>query len=79
MAKKEKKTPKIFTSEDATRKMRELLGGLVGVSAKSIKVTPNYKLGRPELTVPKLSELSKEKQEAIKKADDAFSFIIKAL
>lgn len=69
-------TPKAFTAEDATRKVRELIGGMLGISAKSIKVKPNYKLQKPELDVPAFDKLSKEQKEAVAKADELLGLII---
>lgn len=67
---------KAFTSDDATRKVRELIGGMLGISAKSIKVKPNYKLQKPELDIPGLDKLSKEQKEAVAKADELLGLII---
>jgi len=77
MAKKQN-APKKFTSEDITRKVRELIGGMVGVSSKSIKVRPNYKLQRPELDIPGAEKFTKEQKEAVAKAEELLAFVIQA-
>lgn len=75
MSKKQNSSKK-FTSEDITRKVRELIGGMVGISSKSIKVKPNYKLQRPELSIPGLEKLTKEQKEAIAKAEELLALVI---
>lgn len=77
MAKKQI-TPKKFTSEDITRKVRELIGGMVGVSSKSIKVKPNYKLQRPELSIPGAEKFTKEQKEAVAMAEELLARLIVA-
>ena len=71
-------TPKVFTTDDAVRKVRELIGGMIGVSSKSIKVKANYKLQRPELDIPNADKLSKEQKEAVAKAEELLALVILA-
>lgn len=69
---------KVSTPEEITVKIRQLIGGMLGISAKSIKVTPDYKLGRPVLTVPGLDKLSIDQKNAVAKADELLGLIISA-
>lgn len=81
MAKEKSTTPKAaetkaFTSEDATRKIRELIGGMIGISSKSIKVKPNYKLQKPELDIPGFEKLTDIQKAAVAKADELLGLVI---
>ena len=67
---------KVFTSEDATRKIRELIGGMLGISSKSIKVKPNYKLQKPELDILGFDKLTDAQKAAVAKADELLGLVI---
>lgn len=76
--KKATKDLKVASTDETTVRIRQLIGGMLGISAKSIKVTPDYKLGRPVLTVPGLDKLNADQKAAVAKADELLGLIVNA-
>jgi hypothetical protein len=71
------KTIKVFTNVDVERKVRELIGGKLGMSSRSIKLTPNFSAKKYDMLIPGSDKFTTEQKTFITKAEELLALTIK--
>ena len=71
-------TVKVMSTEETYRKVRELIGGKLGVSAKSIKLIPNFPEKKYDMVIPGLDKATPKQKEFVAKAEELVALFIDA-